>query len=383
MRTPWIRSFVLALLLVFAGTGLAWAQVDAHKLFLDGFRLLEAGKAKAAAARFEWGLDVEPDNAQARFYLGEAYLATGRKNHAIEQWRRSLAIDADSLVAADARKRLSEWSGEPVAGGGDAGNVRTARTFIQECPLCPELVVVPAGQFMMGSLPGEPGRHGDEGPTHLVVIARPFAVGRYEVTFDEWEACVAGGACARADDQGYGRRRRPVINVSFEQVIGYTEWLAAKTGRKYRLLSEAEWEYVARAGSGESRFWGESADSACGFANVNDLTSVRVNRFDWESFTCDDGFAQTAPVGTFEPNAFGLHDLMGNVWEWVDDCYHETYEGAPAAGTVWDTGDCSQRVTRGGGWFNGPSYVRSAARFKTKATFRGGYLGFRVARTLP
>ena len=385
MRAQWICRFVFGVGLALTMVSLCQAQGDAQKLFFDGFELLKAGKAKEAMARFEQGLTTEPNNAPARFYLGEAYLATGQKDKAKEQLRRSLELDANSPVAEDARKRLGELSGNAFAASGNAAgaNVPAAGTVIQDCSTCPEMVVVPAGQFVMGSPPSELGRDDDEGPPHLVTIAKPFAVGKYEVTFDEWDACVAARACARADDSGFGRGRRPVINVNYERATGYAEWLAEKTGKKYRLLSEAEWEYATRGGSDKSRFWGSSADRACGFANVNDQTSLRVNKFDWESFPCDDGYAKTAPVGTFKPNAFGLYDMMGNVWEWVEDCYNKTYEGAPTNGSAWGMGDCSLRVNRGGSWSFFPSLVRSARRNGFQPSKRNNNLGFRVARTLP
>ena len=156
------------------------------------------------------------------------------------------------------------------------GRTPAAGRVIKDCPVCPDLLEVPAGQFLMGSPPGEPGRDDDEGPQHTVTIARPFAVGRYEITFDEWDACVAGGGCARAADDGWGRGRRPVIHVSYEQAIGYTEWLSTKTGKPYRLLSEAEWEYAARAGSRTAYVWGATADRACEFENGADAALRQI-----------------------------------------------------------------------------------------------------------
>ncbi len=243
------------------------------------------------------------------------------------------------------------------------------------------MVVVPAGQFVMGSPPSETGRYEDEGPPHLVTIAKPFAVGKYEVTFNEWEACVRDKSCATVKDDT-GRGRRPVIKVNYGQAIGYAEWLADKTGKKYRLLSEGEWEYAARAGSDKTRFWGNSPDRACLFANVDDLSLKRkFSRL--TGHECDDGYPDTSPVGSFAPNAFGLHDMLGNVREWVEDCYNKTYDGAPTDGRVWATGDCSRRVNRGGSWGSDPAGVRSARRYGIRPTVRNLILGFRVARKLP
>ena len=254
----------------------------------------------------------------------------------------------------------------------------------KDCAGCPPMVVVPSGRFVMGSPPDEPGRVDNEGPPHVVTIARAFAVGKYEITFDDWEACVTDRACARADDSGFGRGRRPVINVSYENVAGYLAWLSEKTKKKYRLLTEAEWEYAARAGSDKSRFWGSSADLACQYANVfNPATKAKYKDSDRQAFQCNDGYVETAPVGSFKPNRFGLYDMLGNVWEWVEDCWNASYSGAPTDGSAWNTGDCSRRGLRGGGWYYGPRNVRLAKRLKNAPAAHGHDLGFRVARTLP
>jgi formylglycine-generating enzyme required for sulfatase activity len=181
-----------------------------------------------------------------------------------------------------------------------------------------------------------------------------------------------------------------VIDVNHDQAVGYLNWLAKKTGKKYRLLSEAEWEYVARAGSNEAYYWGNAPDLACQFANVaNARTKAKYNNqfhglYDkYPPFDCEDGYTETAPKGSFEPNAFGLYDMLGNVWEWVEDCYNQTYDGAPADGSAWATGDCSRRVARGGGWGSRPPMVRSAYRLRYEPSDRFNFLGLRVARTLP
>ena len=284
---------------------------------------------------------------------------------------------------------LTLLSGGTAQAAADAPSAQTPDGLkpggeFKECATCPPMVVVPSGRFVMGSPESESGRVDNEGPTHAVTIARPFAVGKYEITFDEWEACVTDRACPRADDSGYGRGRRPVINVSHENAAAYVAWLSQKTKNKYRLLSEAEWEYAARAGSDKARFWGASPDQACRYANVfNPATRAKYKDLDRESFKCDDGYVETAPVGSFKPNAFGLYDMLGNVWEWVDDCWNATYAGAPADGGAWTTGDCSKRVLRGGGWYYGPRNARSAKRLKVELSKRGNDVGFRVARTLP
>jgi formylglycine-generating enzyme required for sulfatase activity len=217
---------------------------------------------------------------------------------------------------------------------------------------------------------------------HTVTFDEPLAFGKYEVTFDEWDACVAAKACAAVPDDGWGRGRRPVIHINFEMAIGYASWLTHKAGKQYRVPSEAEWEYAARGGSTTRWFWGEDAKQACEYANVGD-ESMKQEHPDWPRHDCDDGHAKTAPVGSFKPNGFGLHDTVGNVWEWVEDCYHASYEGAPADGRAWVTGDCVRRLDRGGGWYNKPEAVRSALRYAGEdAGRRNNTLGFRIVRTL-
>ncbi len=239
----------------------------------------------------------------------------------------------------------------------------------RDCEECPEMVVVPAGSFTMGSPESEGWRRVDEGPAHRVEIARPFAVGAYEVTFAEWDACVAGGGCGgyRPHDRGWGRESRPVIHVSWEDAQSYVRWLSRKTGRQYRLPSESEWEYAARAGTDTRYHWGDEV----GLNRAN--CAGCGSRWDDE---------RTAPVGSFEANGFGLHDVHGNVWEWVEDCRNASHAGAPADGSARTAGVCGLRVLRGGSWYFLPRYLRSAFRAWSGRGERGGNVGFRVARTL-
>ena len=185
---------------------------------------------------------------------------------------------------------------------------------------CPEIVVIPRGSFMMGSPPIETGHHANESPQHNVTIAKPFAVSKFELTFEEWDTCVANGDCADARDMRWGRGEQPVINVSWEDAQRYVAWLSKVTGKPYRLLTEAEYEYAARAGTQTAYPWGDDI----GKNNANCATCD--SEWDWK---------RTAPVGSFAPNSFGLYDMVGNVWEWTDDCYHDNYESAPADGSAW------------------------------------------------
>ncbi len=276
------------------------------------------------------------------------------------------------------------WAGGLLGATAGLAGAQEAGEVFRDCEVCPEMVVVPPGSFMMGS-PESDGEAIGETPLHRVTIDYPFAVGVYEVTFEEWDACVLAGGCDghEPDDEGWGRGRRPVIRVSWDDAWAYADWLTAQTGEQYRLLSEAEWEYVARAGTSTPRYWGESAQQQCQYANGYDAVAHAEHGYEWQDLVgCRDRQANTAPVGSYRANAFGLYDVMGNVWEWVDDCWNWDYEGAPTDGRSWYEGDCSTRVVRGGSWIDPPRRLRSAYRNLHSAGVRLGDLGFRVARTI-
>ena len=244
----------------------------------------------------------------------------------------------------------------------------------QECPNCPEMVVVPAGRFTIGSPATEQGRAASEGPQQTVTFAAPFAVGKFAVTFDEWDACVAGGGCNgyRPSDEGRGRGRLPVINVSWEDAKAYVAWLSKTTGKTYRLLSEAEREYVTRAGT-TTPFWFGSTIST-GQANY-DGNSV------YGGGEKGQYRQRPMPVDAFEPNPFGLYQVHGNVNEWVEDCWQATHQGASADGTARVTGACGRRILRGGSWYDTAQALRSAAHSGFYAGYRANKIGFRVARS--
>jgi formylglycine-generating enzyme required for sulfatase activity len=249
-----------------------------------------------------------------------------------------------------------------------------ALTEFEDCADCPRMAVVPAGEFTMGSPPSEPFRGAEA--QHRVTIAAPFAVSKFEVTFDQWDACVQQGGCRgyRPDDQGWGRGKRPVINVSWEDARAYVDWLSRKTGKPYRLLSEAEWEYAARAGTATSFSQG-------------DAISPDLANYDGSSDGAgpsDTNRQSTLPVGSFAANAFGLHDMQGNISEWVEDCWHDEYtEQAPTDGSPWiDGGSCNGRVVRGGSWEDSQAELRSAARTGGAKEDRFYTDGLRIARNL-
>ena len=241
------------------------------------------------------------------------------------------------------------------------------RHVFRDCAKCPEMVVVPAGSFRMGLPEWLQDRDSDEGPVHEVTIAESFAVGVYEVTFDEWDACRRGGGCSHhPDDEGWGRGRRPVIDVSWEDAQEYVRWLSRETGKRYRLLSASVWEYVARAGTTTEFWWGNEIGR--NRANCDGCGSR------WDN-------VQTAPVGSFSANGFGLHDVHGNVSEWVEDCSHDLV-GAPKDGSAWTSGgDCEYRLARGGSWASDPMYLPVYVRIEEYLEERTTRFGFRVAQT--
>jgi formylglycine-generating enzyme required for sulfatase activity len=232
---------------------------------------------------------------------------------------------------------------------------------------CPEMIVVPAGGFIMGSPDTEHGRFPNESPPHRVTIARPFAVSKFDVTFDDWDACVSVGGCPDIHDSNYGRETKPLINASWTRAQNYVAWLSWMTGKPYHLLTEAEWEYVARAGSTAAYSWGD--DVGTGHANCIGCGSK------WDK-------VETSPVGSFPPNAFGLYDMAGDVWQWVQECDHPNYNHAPADGSAWTGGDCNEHVARGGSWLAKPEHLRSAVRNAYPTDDQHSDLGFRVARVL-
>jgi formylglycine-generating enzyme required for sulfatase activity len=231
--------------------------------------------------------------------------------------------------------------------------------LFRDCPDCPEMVVVPSGEFDMG---GKDSPY--EGPQHRVTIAKPFAIERRETSFAEWDACVADGKCKhRPDDRGWGRGDQPVIDVSWEDAKAFVLWLTQKSGRNYRLPSEAEWEYAARAGTTTTFWWGREI----GKSNAN-------------CDNCGDSLRRTMRTGSYRPNGFGLYDTSGNVYEWVEDCWNDNYKNAPKDGSAWTQGNCRQRVMRGGSFANKANTVTSAARYRYDLDVRYFANGFRVVR---
>ncbi len=252
---------------------------------------------------------------------------------------------------------------------------RTTNKPFKDCPMCPEVIEVPAGSFLRGSSALEESRKDTEGPRHEVTISQPLAVGVYEVTFAEWDACVRDGGCQghQPGDEGWNRGRQPVVNVHWEDAQAYVAWLSEKTGMPYRLLSEAEWEYVARAGTQTPFHTGET---------ITPQQANYYSKYSYRGGRVGQSPERPVSVGRYQPNAFGLYDTHGNVWEWVQDCWNTNYAGAPRDGQAWEAGDCNQRIARGGSWYYAPDVLRSASRERYATDFRNDKGGFRVARPM-
>ncbi|MDX2158986.1 MAG: formylglycine-generating enzyme family protein [Hyphomicrobiaceae bacterium] len=251
-----------------------------------------------------------------------------------------------------------------------------AGTVFRDCAACPEMVTVPAGKLLMGSPPDEPGRYANEGPQQSITIGKPFAVGRYSVTFDEWDACASSGGCNayKPDDSGWGRGRMPVINVSWKDATSYVAWLSKTSGKTYRLPSEAEREYVTRAGT-TTYFW-FGANIKPSISNYNYLQNARYGG------DIGEPLRRTVKVDAFAPNPWGLFNVHGNVWEWTEDCWSSDLVGTPGDGSARVVAECDRRVVRGGGFGDFPRIVRSAARLSYGEDSRFQSIGFRVVRNL-
>jgi formylglycine-generating enzyme required for sulfatase activity len=226
-----------------------------------------------------------------------------------------------------------------------------------------EMVSIPAGSFLMGAV----GWSGVEAPIHYVTV-QAFKISRYEITFAEYDEFAQSTSRSMPGDEGFGRGNQPVINVSWQDAQAYARWLSVQTNRSYRLPTEAEWEYAARAGTLTDYHFGDDRSDLCTYANHSDASDSG----------CQDGYDGPAPIGQFLPNPFGLFDVHGNVWEWVEDCWNESYQGAPQNSDAWLTGDCDRRVVRGGSWVSDAASLRSAYRSSISSSARGKSFGFRL-----
>jgi formylglycine-generating enzyme required for sulfatase activity len=277
-------------------------------------------------------------------------------------------VGASVLLVSQQERGLLQNSSVSWAGQAGLKSGEVIRDRLRNGGDGPEMVVIPAGRFRMGDIQGKRGP--DERPVREVHMGRPFAVGRYEITFDQYDEFAKATKRELPEDEGFGRGRLPVIFVSWDDAVAYAEWLTRQTGKRYRLPTEAEWEYAARAGTETEFWWGNEMKK--GLANCTGCGSQ------WDR-------KQTAPVGSFKPNPFGLYDTAGNVIEWVQDCWHENYNGAPLDGSPWeqkDGGDCGRRGLRGGHWRNAQDFMRSSFRMWNRPTVRRHTPGFRLVREI-
>jgi formylglycine-generating enzyme required for sulfatase activity len=350
-------------------------------------------------------------------------------SHAALAHRASVAVDKSALRTLAAHRlgpparfmATLEWNAAPwsaARGITDRSRVAPVKpdwlrpapgTFFRDCADCPEMVVIAPGRFMMGSPEGEEGRSDDEGPQREIILAGQLAVARFEVTVAQFrlfaaetglggEGCfeidATGGSFTEVAEASWARPGfdqdggHPVSCVSWDDAQAFIDWLNRRTGLSgrpdaYRLLSEAEWEYAARAGTLTPYSFGSDAALGCGHMNGADAAVKRAYP-DWTAAECDDGFVNTSPAGSFAPNAFGLYDMHGNVWEWTSDCWADDYSsGQPVEGAAFTNASCSTRVVRGGSWSSSPRGLRSALRYGYSPDNRFAYLGFRIARALP
>ena len=352
-----IGSVVLAVLLgafIEAAAQLP-PEIMADRYLVQAERLMKEKEFKAALEAMEKIVALQKEHdlklpGEFHFKYAQIALSAGLLEAAIEAVNRYLVAEGRSGASYRQALELLDQAEKRQAEG---------------TPILPEMVAIPGGSFRMGCVSGLDCQD-DEKPVHEVRVAS-FALSKYEVTFEEYDGFVAATGRRSPNDQGWGRGRRPVIRVSWDDAVAYAEWLSAQTGERYRLPTEAEWEYAARAGSTTKYGWG------------NEIGQNRANcrgcGSQWDG-------EKTAPVGSFNPNAFGLHDMHGNLWEWVHDCWSDSYQGAPTDGSARTSGDCESRVLRGGSWFNRPELLRAASRLRDSPGLRYVNLGFRVARTL-
>ena len=387
-----------------------WARVEHsqnsqdYRTYLDKF----PSGPNAAFARFR----LKRFEGAAQTALGSA---PGTVPGASERQRPAAAASAPQIAATPAAGTSPQLAvlappREPASLALPALPKAAAQTDVlppgavfRDCAECPELITVTPGQFVMGMAPGSPGYDPDAGPAHTVRIGSAYAVGKFEVTRAQFAAFVRDAAYTvrakgcntirggrfhldpRANWQSPGFAQTdsdPVVCVSWNDAKAYVGWLSRKSGKSYRLPSEAEWEFAARGGSDTMQYWPEGVASACRHASIADQSITKAVP-GVKGFPCADGHEFTAPVGRFLPNQFGLYDMLGNVWEWTEDCWNEGYKGAPADGSSWIQGACTERVFRGGSWSSKPAVVHTAYRDRENVDDRHDNLGFRVARPLP
>ena len=356
-------------------------ESEADRLRSEQERLDDAAWETARAIRSVAAMDSYISDWPGGRHIEQAHELRSRLNNEANEIRAFEAADKINTIVAY-QSYIDAFPGSIRVAQAleriDDLTLRPGKTF-KDCAECPSMVVVPAGSYWQGSDEDSPWALSKEKPRRIVTFDEPFAVGVFEITMAQWDQCAAAGGCSvNPRDNGWGRGSRPVIMVSWNDVQQYVSWINQKTGQTYRLPSESEWEYVARAGE-EGEWIGGSPESTCTFGNI----AGAETGFRWQHNQCADAAPmETLPVGSLQPNAFGLHDVIGNVAEWTLDCMNLSYLDAPADGEAWGRGICSSRMTRGGSWFTGTKEVRLPARFNLKTGDRNDFTGFRLVRSV-
>jgi formylglycine-generating enzyme required for sulfatase activity len=357
---------------------------------------MSAAQFKAIARALKFDRDKRTPSVER--FMAEFTAGTGlRRNHLAALF--GIAVIGLLLLAyVLGHARLEGWL---AAHRVPSAIIPREREVFRDCPTCPLMKALPPGRFTQGATDSQADAAALEKPQRAVNIAYPLGVGVYEVTLGEFREFVEatqhkGSGCQIYDgtwkehlelgwnNTGYTQTAtHPVACVSWRDAREYAAWLSHKTGQHYRLPTESEWEYAARAGSAASRPWSSNIEAACSAANVADQSAAE--QFPgWTVHPCRDGYVYTSPVGSFQPNDFGLYDMLGNVFEWVEDCWHPDYNGAPTDGAAWlSGGDCRQRGMRGGSWFTTPSRVSTSARNRFEDSYRSNSVGFRLVREIP
>ena len=340
------------------------------KIYINGKRkgTSPAQKGQTFAIKLpegEYVVKAEKADGAEHIYRGEkeAFVATDTLQTLTIKLTREETPAGKVAREERERKERKEREAEKMARlkkiGMDQNKIKAVLSTIEA-----SMVVIPAGSFQMGCVSGKQCENNEQ-PVHTVKVPT-FEMGATEVSFEQWDSCYAAGGCDHyPDDQGWGRGNRPVINVSFDYIQQYLKWLNQATGKDYRLPSEAQWEYAARGGTTTAYWWGD--DVGKNNANCDGCGSQWDNK-------------QTAPVASFKANPFGLFDTAGNVWEWTQDCWNDSYKGAPNNGSARQDGDCSQRVFRGGSWLDYAWWMRAAYRYRNSRDYRSNDLGFRLSR---
>ena len=375
-----------------AEKGIDLAQFKLGSLYLKGEGVPE-NQPEAAAwykSAAEQGLPEAQFRLGAMYYLG---LGIPENKVLAEEWYRKAASQGNAdakhqlKISFNYGKGISNRENILSESFDERKNIPNKSTISANDPkqgdiftepsIDMEFVYVPAGCFQMGSPVGEDDREHQEGPVHEACVDG-FYIGKYEVTNGQYRRFRPSHDSKAINGQSLNGENQPVVHVSWEDSIAYSKWLSNKSGKTFRLPTEAEWEYAARGGTTTGRFWGENADDACSYANIHDLASKRVNKFPHEPHKCDDGYAATSPVGKFKANNFGLYDMLGNAWEWCNDWYGKNYYSSSPKLNPRGPDSTGYRVDRGGGWAAGTGGARSAFRGGNLPNFRDSGLGFRL-----